>query len=184
MYQGRILDFKLGGTHLKKKNSRQKGGPNIFGVFRVKNLDPPLVPGQRIFSHFLVQISRADAEIVTNKLLLDFFISMLFLYFNVQLIYQSGIFTDHYLKSKRQHFRVFVYKSNLYFFFHRKLQNFEFKNYLHHYLKRSVKRTGACGQDTASPFLHPTPLFSFFFFFHFHGLEICKTAIMCCFLIA
>ena len=27
------------------------------------------------------------------------------------------IFTDLYLKSKRQHFRVFVYKSNLYFFF-------------------------------------------------------------------
>ena len=47
------------------------------------------------------------------------------------------IFTDLYLKSKRQHFRVFVYKSNLYFFFHMKLQNFEFKNYLNHYLKRS-----------------------------------------------
>ena len=45
------------------------------------------------------------------------------------------IFTDLYLKSKRQHFRVFVYKSNLYFFFHMKLQNFEFKNYLNH--KRS-----------------------------------------------
>ena len=32
------------------------------------------------------------------------------------------------------------------------------------------------------PFLHPTPLFQFFFilfFFHFHGLEICKTAIIC-----
>jgi hypothetical protein len=27
------------------------------------------------------------------------------------------------------------------------------------------------------PFLHPTPLFSIFF--HFHGLEICKTAIIC-----
>ena len=26
------------------------------------------------------------------------------------------IFTDLYLKNKRQHFRVFVYKSNLYFF--------------------------------------------------------------------
>ena len=47
------------------------------------------------------------------------------------------IFTDLYLKSKRQHFRVFVYKSNLYFFFHMKLQHFEFKNYLNHYLKRS-----------------------------------------------
>jgi hypothetical protein len=114
----------------------------------------------------------------------------------------TRIFTDLYLKSKRQHFRVFVYKSNLYFFFiwncriskkknssnlfvtisafvrgictrkceqilcpgtfmlfistngclynffyytnqtyifffHMKLQNFEFKNYLNHYLKRS-----------------------------------------------
>ena len=28
----------------------------------------------------------------------------------------TRIFTDLYLKSKRQHFRVFVYKSNLYFF--------------------------------------------------------------------
>jgi hypothetical protein len=26
------------------------------------------------------------------------------------------MFTDLYLKSKRQHFRVFVYKANLYFF--------------------------------------------------------------------
>ena len=34
------------------------------------------------------------------------------------------------------------------------------------------------------PFLHPTPLFLFFSFFHFHGLEICKTAIICRFLIA
>jgi hypothetical protein len=30
------------------------------------------VPGQRICSHFLVQIPRADAEIVTNKLPLIF----------------------------------------------------------------------------------------------------------------
>jgi hypothetical protein len=42
------------------------------------------VPGQRICSHFLVQISRADAEIVTHKLPLIFFINMLLLYFNVQ----------------------------------------------------------------------------------------------------
>ena len=28
----------------------------------------------------------------------------------------TRIFTDLYLKSKRQHFLVFVYKSNLYFF--------------------------------------------------------------------
>ena len=44
------------------------------------------VPGQRICSHFLVQIPRADAEIVTNKLplIFFFFINMLLLYFNVQ----------------------------------------------------------------------------------------------------
>ena len=42
------------------------------------------VPGQRICSHFLVQIPRADAEIVTNKLPLIFFFNMLLLYFNVQ----------------------------------------------------------------------------------------------------
>jgi hypothetical protein len=39
----------------------------------------------------------------------------------------TRIFTDLYLKSKRQHFRVW----------NMKLQNFEFKNYLNHYLKRS-----------------------------------------------
>ena len=44
------------------------------------------VPGQRICSHFLVQIPRADAEIVTSKLplIVFFFINMLLLYFNVQ----------------------------------------------------------------------------------------------------
>jgi hypothetical protein len=36
--QGRIQDFKLGEAHLKKLG-RAKGGANIFGVFRVKNLD-------------------------------------------------------------------------------------------------------------------------------------------------
>ena len=72
------------------------------------------VPGQRICSHFLVQIPRADAEIVTNKLLLFFL--LLICYFCI-LMYNipRRIFTDLYLKSKRQHFRVFVYKSNLYF---------------------------------------------------------------------
>ena len=60
-----------------------------------------------------MQIPRADAEIITNKLpLIFFFINMLLLYFNVP----TRIFTDLYLKSKRQHFRVFVCKSNLYFF--------------------------------------------------------------------
>ena len=74
------------------------------------------VSGQRICSHFLVQIPRADAEIVTNKLPLIFF--LLICYFCI-LMYNipTRIFTDLYLKSKRQHFRVFVYKSNLYFFF-------------------------------------------------------------------
>ena len=73
------------------------------------------VPGQRICSHFLVQIPRTDAEIVTNKLPLIFF--LLICYFCI-LMYNipTRIFTDLYLKSKRQHFRVFVYKSNLYFF--------------------------------------------------------------------
>jgi hypothetical protein len=36
--QGRIQDFKLGGTHLKKLR-RAEGGANLFGVFRVKNHD-------------------------------------------------------------------------------------------------------------------------------------------------
>ena len=41
--QGRIEDFKLGrgGAHLKKLR-RAEGGAKMFGVFRVKNLDPPL----------------------------------------------------------------------------------------------------------------------------------------------
>jgi len=37
-FQGRIQDFKLGGTHLKKLR-RAEGGANIFGIFRVKNHD-------------------------------------------------------------------------------------------------------------------------------------------------
>ena len=73
------------------------------------------VPGQRIFFFFL---------------LICYFCILMY---NIP----TRIFTDLYLKSKRQHFRVFVYKSNLYFFFHMQLQNFEFKNYLNHYLKRS-----------------------------------------------
>ena len=75
------------------------------------------VHGQRICSLFLVQIPRADAEIVTNKLPL-FFLLLLICYFCI-LMYNipTRILTDLYLKSKRQHFRVFVYKSNSYFFF-------------------------------------------------------------------
>jgi hypothetical protein len=36
--QGRIQDFKLGGTHLIKLR-RAEGGAKIVGVFRVKNHD-------------------------------------------------------------------------------------------------------------------------------------------------
>ena len=64
-----------------------------------------------------MQIPRADAEIITNKLPLILFFFLLICYFCI-LMYNipTRIFTDLYLKSKRQHFRVFVYKSNLYFF--------------------------------------------------------------------
>ena len=47
--QGRIQDFKLGGTHLKKLR-RTEGGAKILGVFRVKNHD--LTPKNHIFSNF------------------------------------------------------------------------------------------------------------------------------------
>ena len=77
------------------------------------------VPRQRICSHFLVQIPRTNAEIVTNKLLLIFFFFLLLICYFCIFMYNipTRIFTDLYLKSKRQYFRVFVYKSNLYFFF-------------------------------------------------------------------
>ena len=45
--QGRIQDFKLGGTHLKKLR-RAEGGAKMFGVFRVKNHD--FTPKNHIFS--------------------------------------------------------------------------------------------------------------------------------------
>ena len=88
------------------------------------------------FVHTFLCRYLGQIEIVTNKLQLIFF--LLICYFCI-LMYNipTRIFPDLYLKSKRQHFRVFVYKSNLYFFFHMKLQNFEFKNYLNYYLKRS-----------------------------------------------
>ena len=93
------------------------------------------VPGQRICSHFLVQIPRADAEIVTNKLPLIFF--LLICYFCI-LMYNipTRIFTDLYLKSKRQHFRVFVYKSNLYFFSY-KIAEFRIQELFEPLFKRS-----------------------------------------------
>jgi hypothetical protein len=49
MIQGRIQDFKLGGTHLKNL-CRVEGGAKIFGVFRVKNFD--FMPKYHIFSNF------------------------------------------------------------------------------------------------------------------------------------
>ena len=48
-FQGRIQDFKLGGTHLKILR-RAEGGATIFGVFRVKNHD--FTPKNHIFSNF------------------------------------------------------------------------------------------------------------------------------------
>ena len=70
------------------------------------------VPGQTICSHFLVQIPRADAEIVTNKLPLIFFYYFCILMYNIP----TRIFTDLYLKSKRQHFRVCVQIKLIFFF--------------------------------------------------------------------
>jgi hypothetical protein len=46
--QGRIQDFKLGGSHLKTLR-RAEGGAKIFGVFRVKNHD--FTPKNLIFSN-------------------------------------------------------------------------------------------------------------------------------------
>jgi hypothetical protein len=46
--QGRIQDFKLGGTYLKKLH-RAEGGAKNFGVFRVKNHD--FTPKNYIFSN-------------------------------------------------------------------------------------------------------------------------------------
>ena len=47
--QGRIQDFKLGGSQLKKLR-RAEGGAKIFGVFRVKNHD--FTQKNYIFSNF------------------------------------------------------------------------------------------------------------------------------------
>ena len=47
--QGRIQDFKLGGTHLKKMR-RAEAGAKILGVFRVKNHD--FTPKNHIFFNF------------------------------------------------------------------------------------------------------------------------------------
>ena len=95
------------------------------------------VPGQRICSHFLVRIPRANAEIVTNKLLLIFFffINMLLLYFNV--LYQRVFLLIFTWKVKGNIFGYLYTNQTYILFFPMKLQNFEFKNYLNHYLKRS-----------------------------------------------
>ena len=47
--QGRIQDFKLGGTHLKELR-RAEGGTKFFWVFRVKNHD--FTSTNHIFSNF------------------------------------------------------------------------------------------------------------------------------------
>ena len=95
------------------------------------------VHGQRICSHFLVQIPRADAEIVTNKLPLFyyFFINMLLLHFNVQ--YTNAYFLLIFTWKAKGNIFGYLYTNQTYIFFHMKLQNFEFKNYLNHYLKSS-----------------------------------------------
>jgi hypothetical protein len=71
------------------------------------------VHGQRICSHFLVQMQRL------LQINCRYFFFLLLICYICILMYNipTRIFTDLYLKSKRQHFRVFVYKSNLYFFF-------------------------------------------------------------------
>ena len=48
-HQGRIQDFVLGGTYLKKFR-RAEGGAKIFGVFRVKNHD--FTPKNHIYFNF------------------------------------------------------------------------------------------------------------------------------------
>ena len=71
------------------------------------------VHGQRICSHFLVQMQR----LLQINCRYFFFLSLICYFCILMYNIPTRIFTDLYLKSKRQHFRVFVYKSNLYFFF-------------------------------------------------------------------
>jgi hypothetical protein len=59
----KYLMFQIFLLKMCKKNCRHP-------LVDINNIN---VPGQRICSHFLVQIPRADAEIVTNKLPLIFF---------------------------------------------------------------------------------------------------------------
>jgi hypothetical protein len=67
----------------------------------------------------------------------DFFINMLLLYFNVHLIYQRVFLLIITWKVKGNIFGYLYTNQTYIFFFHMKLQNFDFKNYLNHYLKRS-----------------------------------------------
>ena len=75
------------------------------------------VHGQRICSHFLVQIPRADAEIVTNKLPLFFyfFINMLLLYFNVQ--YTNAYFLLIFTWKAKGNIFGYLYTNQTYIFF-------------------------------------------------------------------
>ena len=77
------------------------------------------VPGQRICSHFLVQIPRADAEIVTHN-----FFFLLICYFCI-LMYNipMRIFTDLYLKSKRQ-ILGYLYTNQTHIFFSYEIAEF------------------------------------------------------------
>jgi hypothetical protein len=81
------------------------------------------VSGQKICSHFLVQIPRADAEIVTNKLpLIFFFINMLLLYFNVQ--YTNACFYWSLLEKKKATFSGICIQIKLIFFFSYEIAEF------------------------------------------------------------
>jgi hypothetical protein len=72
------------------------------------------VPGQRIFFHTF--LCRYPGQMQRLLQINCHYIFLLICYFCI-LMYNipTRIFTDLYLKSKRQHFRVFVYKSNFYF---------------------------------------------------------------------
>jgi hypothetical protein len=59
----------------------------------------------------------------------------------------TRIFTDLYLKSKRQHFRVFIYKSNLYFFC-------QFYNYMYTCYLEIIKWTKILGQENKQDWIH------------------------------
>jgi hypothetical protein len=65
----------------------------------------------------------------------------------------THIFTDLYLKSKRQHFRVFVYKSNLYLFF---IWNCRISNWNYKMDENSRPRKQARLDTFLNPFLDET----------------------------